>query len=218
MKPKLLVVDDDDSVRESIRKLLEAEHYDVYAVRDGVAALDYFKCNSTDLVVLDVNLSADDGWEVFHTMTEVNSFVPTIIITAECDQRARAVTAGVEALIEKPIDVPAFLKVVSDLLAQFREQRLERACGDDRYCRYLPRHSEPFSKLLNERHTMPLELSSALRAALPPLLWADQISADGRNLIMSSHASDSRKRRTPMQTRSLTTKTRSIPPPAGEFC
>ena len=59
------------------------DDYDVYAVRDGVGALDYFKFNSTDLVVLDVNLSADDGWEVFHTMAEVNPFVPTIIITAD---------------------------------------------------------------------------------------------------------------------------------------
>jgi len=135
MKPKLLVVDDDDSVRESLRKLLEAEHYDVYPARDGVDALYYFKSNSPDLVVLDLNLGTDDGWKVFHTMTELNPFVPTVIITAEFDQRERAVSAGVDALIEKPIDVSDFLKIISNLLAEPPEQRLVRVFGDDENCR-----------------------------------------------------------------------------------
>ena len=193
MKPKVLVVDDDHSVRESLAKLLEAEHYDVHPARDGVDALDYFKSNSTDLVVLDLNLGTDDGWEVFHTMAELNPFVPTVIITAEFDQRKRAVAAGVEALIEKPIDVPAFLKIISDLLAETSEQRLERVCGDDEYCRYLARHYEPFLKLLNERHSTPLKLSSALSAALPTLPRADEASDHGGNLIMASHYTDSHK-------------------------
>lgn len=192
MKPKLLVVDDDHSVRESLRKLLEAEHYEVHTARGGVDALDYFTFNSTDLVVLDLNLSADDGWEVFHTMAEVNPFVPTIIITAESDQQRRAVAAGVEALIEKPIDVPAFLKTIRDLLAQTNEQRLERVCGDDKYCRYLARHSEPFLKLLNERQSTPLKLSSSLSAALSTLQVGEASDPHG-NLIMASDASNSHK-------------------------
>jgi len=142
MKPKLLVVDNDHSVRESLRKLLEAEHCDVHAARNGVDALDYFRSSSIDLVVLDLNLATDDGWKVFHTMAELNPFVPTVIITAEFDQRALAVAAGVEALIEKPIDVPAFLKIIRDLLAETSEQCLERVCGDDEYCRYVARHYE----------------------------------------------------------------------------
>jgi CheY-like chemotaxis protein len=180
---KLLVVDDDHSVRESLRKLLEAEHYDVHTAKAGVDALDYFTFNSTDLVVLDLNLSTDDGWEVFHTMAEVNPFVPTIIITAESDQRRRAVAVGVEALIEKPIDVPAFLKIIRDLLAETSKGRLERICGDDRYCRYLATHSEPFLKLHNERHSMPLKLSSALSAALSPLTQADEASDHGESFL-----------------------------------
>jgi CheY-like chemotaxis protein len=194
IKPKLLVVDDDHSVRASLRKLLEAEHYDVQTARGGVDALDYFTFNSTDLVVLDLNLSADDGWEVFQTMAEVNPFVPTIIITAASDQRRRAVSAGVEALIEKPIDVPAFLKTIRDLLAQTSEQRLKRICDDDKYCRYLARHSEPFLKFLNERQSTPLKLSSSLSAALSTLLIGESSDAGG-NLIMASDASNSRKKK-----------------------
>jgi len=138
----------------------------VHTAQGGVDALGYFTFNSTDLVVLDLKLGADDGWEVFHMMSEVNPFVPTIILTAESGQRSRAIAAGVEALIEKPIDVPAFLKIIGDLLAEASERHLERICGDDKYCRYLARHSEPFLKL-NERYSTPLKLSLALSAALP---------------------------------------------------
>ena len=160
---------DDHSVRESLKKLLETEHYDVHPARNAVDALEHFRSNQTDLVVLDLNLGTYDGWKVFHTMAAQNPFVPTVIITAEFDQRERAVAAGVEALIEKPIDVPVFLKIISDLLAETSEQRLERVCGDDEYCRYVARHYEPLLSLLNERHSAPLRLSSALNAVLSTL-------------------------------------------------
>ena len=186
MKPKLLVVDNDRSVRESLGKLLEAEHYDVHPAQDGVDALDYFKSHSTDLVVLDLNLGADDGWKVFHAMAELNPFVPTVIITAEYDQRERAVAAGVEALIEKPIDVPVFLKIISDLLAETSEQRLERVCGNEEYCRYVARHYEPFLRLLKERHSAHLKFSTALNAALLTLSLAGEATDRGKNLVIAS--------------------------------
>jgi len=193
MKPKLLLIDDDHSVRESLRKLLEAENYDVYPAVDGIDALDQFKTKPSDLVILDLNLGTGDGWKIFRTMAELNPFVPTVIITAEFDQREDAVAAGVEALIEKPINVPVFLKIISDLLAETGEQRLERVCGNDEYCRYVARHYEPFLKLLNERHSAPLKLSSALNAVLSNLPLVGGASGHGGNLIMASHASDSHK-------------------------
>jgi CheY-like chemotaxis protein len=168
MKPKLLVVDDDRSVRESLRKLLEAESYDVYPAADGIDALNHFKSKPTDLVVLDLNLSAGDGWKVFHTMTEVNPFVPTVIITAEFDQRERAVAAGVEALIEKPIDVPAFLEIISSLLAETSERRLKRVRGDEHYCRYMGRDHEAFLRDLENRYSAPLKMAWFERLQLTP--------------------------------------------------
>jgi CheY-like chemotaxis protein len=167
IKPRLLVIDDDYSVLESLKKLLESEHYDVHPARDGVEALESFKSNTPDLVVLDLNLGTEDGWNVFNRMTQTNPFVPTVVITAEFDQRERAVAAGVEALIEKPIDVPVFLEIISQLLAETHQQRLNRVCGDDEYCRYVARPYELFVRRLNERHSTPLKLSSALDAVLP---------------------------------------------------
>lgn len=160
MKPKILVVDDDRSVLDSLTKLLETEHYEVYPARDAVEAMECFSSTAVDLVVLDINLGADDGWKVFETMTATNPFVPTIVITAEWGQREKAVTLGVEGLIEKPIDVPVFLKMIREFLAETTEAKLKRICGNDAYCRYIGRHYEPYLRMLQKRYDAPLRMAS----------------------------------------------------------
>lgn len=178
MKHKILVVDDDRPVLESLTKLLKAEHYDVYPARDGIEAIDCFNSKRFDLVVLDINLGADNGWKVFETMTATNPFVPTIVITAEWGQREKAVTLGVEGLIEKPIDVPVFLKMIRELLAETTEAKLKRICGNDAYCRYIGRHYEPYLRMLQERYNAPLRTgashldSSGADAVLPTVIVA----------------------------------------------
>lgn len=160
MTPKILLIEDDDSVRESLQKLLEAEHYQVHPAYDAIGALQQFKADRTDLVVLDINLGLDNGWEVFEALTKINPFVPTIVITAEWGQRERAVTLGVEGLIEKPIDVPVFLKMIRDLLAETTEAKLNRICGNEEYSHYVPRHYEPYLQRLLERYNAPLRMAS----------------------------------------------------------
>lgn len=158
MKPKLLLVDDDRAVRESLRKLLEGENYQVFAAQNGSEAMEQFVAHRIDLIVLDINLGADNGWEVFERMTSMNPFVPTIVITAEWGQREQAVALGAEALIEKPIDVPVLLDLVRELLAENTEKKLKRICGNDAYCRYVGRHYEPYLRMLQERYNAPLKL------------------------------------------------------------
>lgn len=180
MKPKLLLVEDDHAVRESLRKVLEAQNYEVFPARDGSEALEHFSAQRIDLVVLDINLGADNGWKVFETMTITNPFVPTIVITAEWGQREQAVALGVEGLIEKPIDVPVFLSMIRDLLAETTEAKLKRMCGDDAYCHYVGRHYEPYLRALQKRYAAPFKMRTrceilsedqpAVHAALPELI------------------------------------------------
>jgi DNA-binding response OmpR family regulator len=164
-KPKLLLVDDDRSVRESMTRLLRMEHYEVLPARDGVEAIERFRSNTVDLVVLDLNLGSESGWQVCQRMTELNPYVPTIIVTAEFEQREEAMAAGVEALIEKPIEVGVFLELVRELLAETSAQRLNRVCGDRQYCRYVPRGGK-FMELLEQRRSEPLKFSADLESAL----------------------------------------------------
>ncbi len=159
MKPTILVVDDDTSVRASLKKLLEAESYHVLTARDSAEALERFASGKIHLVVLDVNLGEADGWETFERMAATNDSVPTVVVTAEFGQRNRAIAAGAEALIEKPMDVPLFLEIVEQLLARHRDGKLKRVNGDERYCRYLNRSSDAFRQDLERRCSTPLNMS-----------------------------------------------------------
>lgn len=189
MKQRLLVVDDDPSVLESLMKLLAAEGYDVRGARDGAEALSRFKSGSIDLVVLDLNLGTDDGWELFGRMTALDPFVPTVIITAESGQKDRAIEAGVEALIEKPIDVPMFLQILRNLLTERSQQRRERICGSDDYCRYVPRSYETFLKMLHERRSAPLHLSSERGPTAKVSGAARAVTGAGRELSVVAGSS-----------------------------
>jgi DNA-binding NtrC family response regulator len=166
MKTKILVIDDDASVRASLVKLLEMQDYEVLEAGNRAEAINIFRCSSVDLVVLDVNREEENGWSVFERMKELNPFVPTVAITADFDQRGNAIVAGAEALIEKPLDVSVFLEVVRDLLAETSQERLERVCGDDEYCRFVAGYHAPYLRRFDERHSAPLILSGSLSAAL----------------------------------------------------
>ena len=158
MKRTILIVDDDTSVRDSLKKLLEAGGYHVLTARDSAEALEWFESERIHLVVMDVNLGEDDGWETFERMAAANGSVPTVIVTAEFGQRDRAIAAGVEALIEKPMDVPLFLEIVEKLLAAHRDGKLKRVSGDERYCRYVNRSNEAFRRDLERRCSTPLDM------------------------------------------------------------
>ncbi len=170
MKKSLLIVDDDRSVCESLRKLLEAEGFEVRLAGDAAGAMKHLNTTRIDLVVLDINLGNDSGWEVFEAMAKSKPFVPAIVITAEWGQRDRAVALGAEALIEKPIDVVSFLEMIDSLLSQSAEHRLRRIPGRKNYCRYLAKDYATFLTLLQERRSAPLDLSSEIKAVLPESL------------------------------------------------
>jgi DNA-binding response OmpR family regulator len=138
MKKKVLVVDDDDSVRESLRKVLQDAGYDVVLAAGGLEAANRFEPEEIDLLLLDLNLPSQSGWDVFEHLTTRHPFVPVIIITGMSDQYRTARAAGVGALFEKPVEVPALLETMAGLLAETKEHRLQRLCGHLDNLRYEP--------------------------------------------------------------------------------
>jgi DNA-binding response OmpR family regulator len=136
MKKKVLVVDDDDSLRASLKKVLQQAGYDVVLAGGGLEAAIRFEPGEIDLLLLDLNLPNLSGWDVFEHLTTRYPFVPVIIITGMPNQYRTALAAGVGALFEKPVEVPALLKRMEELLAEPNEARLRRLCGfldDTRY-------------------------------------------------------------------------------------
>jgi CheY-like chemotaxis protein len=138
MKKRILVVDDDQSVRMSLKKVLEGAGYEVVLAAGGLEAAVRFEPGRVDLLMLDLNLPNQSGWDVFERLTTQYPFVPVIIITGLPNQQRVARAAGVGALFEKPVEAAALLERMEELLAEPPEMRLERMCGaveDTKYVR-----------------------------------------------------------------------------------
>lgn len=129
MKMRILVVDDDRSVRESLKKVLEGAGYEVVLAGGGAEAAIRFEAARMDLLLLDLNLPNQSGWEIFEELTTRRPIVPVIIITGLPVQGSTAQMAGAGALFEKPVEVTALLERVEELLAEPPERRLQRLCG-----------------------------------------------------------------------------------------
>jgi DNA-binding response OmpR family regulator len=138
MNPRVLVVDDDASVRDSLKKVLQEAGYEVVLAAGGLEAVGRCDQKPIDLVLLDLNLPNQSGWDVFECLTRRHPGIPIIIITGLPNQYPVALTAGAGALMEKPIEVPALLKTMQELLSEPPEQRLRRLCGQLDDTRYVP--------------------------------------------------------------------------------
>jgi DNA-binding response OmpR family regulator len=123
---RILLADDDPGVRQMLGRLLETEHYAVTFAKTGREAATKFAANPPDLVLLDLNMPDKDGWEAFGMMCEKHPLIPVIVITARPHQYARAVELGVDALMEKPLNLPVLLDEIQHLLAESELERTRR--------------------------------------------------------------------------------------------
>ena len=129
MKPRLLLVDDDPTVREMIGRVLTEAGYTVMLAANGQEALDFAAATEVDLVLLDLNMPVKNGWDTFERLTTANPLLPIIIITARPNQLFQALASGVGALMEKPLDFPTLLATIRTLLDEPAEKRLARIAG-----------------------------------------------------------------------------------------
>ena len=116
MKKRILLADDDEPVRKMVGRVLELEDYEVLVARSGTEAVNKALTIPPDLVLLDIGMPDKDGWEAFALINRVQPFVPVILITARLNQQRAAAAAGIEALMEKPLDLALLLKTIRDLL------------------------------------------------------------------------------------------------------
>ena len=110
MAHKILVVDDDNALREMVGIVLEAEGFEVSYHDAGSGALDAFKKAEPDLVLLDVMLPGKDGIEVCKEI-RANSGTPIIMLTAktESEDVVRGLEAGADDYVVKPFDPTVLL-------------------------------------------------------------------------------------------------------------
>ncbi len=107
IKRKVLLVDDEDSLRRVMKDLLEREGYVVAEARDGVQALDQVDKFGPDVVVLDLNLPGLDGYGVLSHLRSrpATQSVPVIVLTAKGDEdnEVRVFELGADDFLTKPV-------------------------------------------------------------------------------------------------------------------
>jgi DNA-binding response OmpR family regulator len=135
---RILLVDDDPTVRDSLNDMLVAEGYFVIPAENGQQALDLATRLPVDLALLDLNMPVKNGWDTFEQLTAGHPLIPIIIVTARPNQLFTALNAGAGALLEKPMDIPTLLRTMEKLLAESAEQRLARLAGEKSEFHYKP--------------------------------------------------------------------------------
>ena len=99
-------MDDEKSIRESLGKVLRTEGYEVVLGEDGEEAIQKLIQEPIDILVLDIGLPVKDGWAALRWLAQVNPLFPVILITGRWKQAELAEAAGVDVLMEKPLNVP----------------------------------------------------------------------------------------------------------------
>src|SRR5262245_126456 len=124
---RILVVDDERAVRESLRRALELEGYGVDLAEDGEQALEQLDGTAdTDAVILDVLMPGIDGLEVCRRLRAKHNPVPVLMLTAraEVDSRVAGLDAGADDYLPKPF-------ALAELLARLRALLRRAGNGED---------------------------------------------------------------------------------------
>jgi CheY-like chemotaxis protein len=111
---EILVVDDDNDIRESLIELLEFEGYAAFGAANGKDALDQLRRHPASVILLDLMMPVMDGFEFRREQLADPqlSGIPVVIVSAggRCAQAAKEL--GALGCVQKPLDVPTLLRVI----------------------------------------------------------------------------------------------------------
>jgi signal transduction histidine kinase len=122
---KILYIEDDPGSQQLVSRILQAEGYQVVLADNGLEGIQQAKQEQPNLILMDINMGDLDGYEVTTRLRSVEQLneVPIIALTANVmkGSRERALVAGCDGYISKPIDVDSLSKQVAQFLGGHRE-------------------------------------------------------------------------------------------------
>jgi FixJ family two-component response regulator len=123
--PLISIVDDDDSVRESLRSLIRSVGFRAEVFDSAEALLNSDHLRNTDCLILDVRMPGMSGLALQRRLIATNCRVPIVFITAHGDEeaRSRALNDGAVDFLGKPFSEEALLKAIQSALSSEGERR-----------------------------------------------------------------------------------------------
>lgn len=119
---RILLVEDEESIRETLRLNLELEGFEVISAENGKVALQLFRAQHFDLLLVDIMLPEIDGFQVVEQVRLHDSDVPIIILTAKdaSQDRVNGLKRGADDYVTKPFNLEELLLRVRKLLRRVR--------------------------------------------------------------------------------------------------
>jgi len=108
---KILVIDDERAIRNTLKEVLEYEKHEVDLAEDGPSGLEIFNANSYDIVLCDIKMAKMDGIEVLQKIYETSPEIPVVMISGHgnIDTAVEAIKKGAFDFLEKPLDLNRLL-------------------------------------------------------------------------------------------------------------
>jgi DNA-binding NtrC family response regulator len=124
-KAKILLVDDDKNICDTLSLILESRGYDVDVVNTGKAALEKSRTKTYDLAVLDVRLPDVEGTRLLKTMHKTFPKMVKIMLTGypQLQNAIDAIKSGAEAYFTKPVNPFRLLEAIEDRLEELKETK-----------------------------------------------------------------------------------------------
>lgn len=129
---KILMIEDEKLLADSVKALLEKRGFDVECVYDGISGAEYARLGIYDLLILDVTMPGMDGYHVAKSVRAKRCSTPILMLTARSglEDRIEGLNAGADYYLTKPFDGRELLACVNALLRRQGGQVDEMALGN----------------------------------------------------------------------------------------
>lgn len=129
---KVLIIEDEKLLADSLKALLESKGFAVEAVYDGITGAEYVQTGVYDLLILDVMMPGMDGYQVARQVRSKRCATPILMLTAKSglEDRIDGLNAGADYYLTKPFDSRELLACINALLRRQGNQVDELVCGN----------------------------------------------------------------------------------------
>ncbi len=115
----LLIVDDDEGMRETLSDILEGTSYCVEQASDGEAALERIATQHYDLVLMDIRMPVLNGVETLERIRALRPCLPVILMSGYTEgAMATTIRSQATALVTKPLDLPALMRLIEAMVVK----------------------------------------------------------------------------------------------------